>query len=105
MRGGCAKKFCLQYKGNAIYIGKMQERSPREKSSNACIESSLWTSSLKDYLLLENSLGMSLWQAPRILSLMMGDKKTFHYLLFFWESNSNVEDAIAVDALASFGNI
>jgi hypothetical protein len=42
---------------------------------------------------------------PRILSLMMGDKKTFYYLLFFGESNSNVEDAIVVDVLASFGNI
>jgi hypothetical protein len=37
----------------------------------------------------------------RILSLMMGDKKTFYYLLFFWKSNSDVEDVIAVDALAS----
>jgi hypothetical protein len=36
---------------------------------------------------------------------MMGDKKTFYYLLFFWESNSNVEEAIAIDALVSFGNI
>jgi hypothetical protein len=49
---------------------------------------------------LESHYGM-----PRILSLVMGDKKAFYYLLFFWESNSNVEDAIAVDALANFGNI
>jgi hypothetical protein len=36
---------------------------------------------------------------PRILSLMMGDKKAlFYYLLFFWKSNSNFGDLIAVDA-------
>ena len=88
MKGGCAKKFCLQYKGNAIYIGKIQERSPREKSSNACIESSLWTSSLKDYSLLENSLGNSLWHAKNPI---LDDGRQESYLLFFLKSNSNLE--------------
>jgi hypothetical protein len=82
MRGGCAKKFYLQYKGNAIYIGKMQERSPREKSSNACIESSLWTSSLDDYFLLESSLGISLWHAKNPI-LDGGRQESFISLFTF----------------------
>ena len=73
-------KFCLQYKGNAIYISKMQERNPREKSSNACIESSLWTSSLKDYSLLENSLGISLWQAKNPI---LDDGRQESFILLF----------------------
>ena len=75
-----SKKFCLQYKRNAIYIGKVQERSPREKSSNACIESSLWTSSLKDYSLLENSLGISLWQAKNPI---LDDGRQESFILLF----------------------
>ena len=40
----------------------MQKMSLRKKSSNACI-GILETSSLKNYSLLESSLGISLWHA------------------------------------------
>ena len=58
MRGGYAMKFCTQYKGNAIYIGKRQERSLWEKSSHA-LEIILETSSWRNYSLLESILGIS----------------------------------------------
>ena len=51
-------KFCTQYKGNAIYIGKRQERSLWEKSSHA-LEIILETSSWRNYSLLESILGIS----------------------------------------------
>jgi hypothetical protein len=58
MKGGYVMKFCLEYKGNAIYIGKIQERSLREKSSHA-LEIILETSSWRNYSLLESVLGIS----------------------------------------------
>ena len=71
--------------------------SLRKKSSEACI-GMLETLSLKNYSLLENSLGISLWHAKNPI-FIMGDKKTlFYYLLFFLKSKSELRDLIAVDA-------
>jgi hypothetical protein len=58
MRGGYVMKFCLQYKGNAIYIGKIQEMSLQEKFSHA-LEIILETSTWRNYSLLESVLGIS----------------------------------------------
>ena len=58
----------------------MQRMSLRKKSSNACIESSLWTSSLKDYSLLENSLGISLWHAKNSI---FDDGRQESFILLF----------------------
>ena len=91
-------KFCPQYKGNAIYIGKMQERSLREKSSHA-LEIILETSSWRNYSLLESILGISSF-VVKIPRLHDGRQENFILLLIllFGNSKSNLGDLFAVDA-------
>ena len=59
----------------------MQKMSLRKKSSNACI-GILETSSLKNYSLLESTLGISLWHA-KIPILDDGRQENFILLFTF----------------------
>ena len=83
----------------------MQRMSLWKKSSNACLEI-LETSSLKNYSLLKNSLGISLWHAR--IPILHDERQENFMLLFtflFEKAKIILEIQLPLMHLASFGNI